>query len=158
MVLTYGAFNFSIRYQIYHRLQCFIKDWWHLFTLAFCKSTSLIPANIPHPTYQTSHIPSILHLQHPTSWTSYISIIPHPEHLHPHHLIFPTSNISNIPHPQHPTSTSHIPNIPPTQHPTFSTYYIAKILHIRIFNHITINTFVNTCKLVFKHSFNNIWI
>ena len=28
--------------------------------LAFCKSTFHIPANIPHPTSRTSHIPNIL--------------------------------------------------------------------------------------------------
>ena len=46
--------------------------------------------------------------QHPTSRTSHISNIPHPEH-----PTSRTSHISNIPHLQHLTSrTSHIRNIP----------------------------------------------
>ena len=74
--------------------------------LAFCKSTSHIPANIPHPTPQTrhisylisptSHIPNITHFQHPTSQTFHILNIPHP--------ISQTPHILNTPHPQHPTS------------------------------------------------------
>ena len=80
--------------------------------LAFCKSSSHIPANIPHPTHQTSHIRNISHLQHLTSPTSYILNIPYPQ----------TSHISNIPHPEPSTSqTPHIPNIQHPGHPTSPT-------------------------------------
>ena len=79
--------------------------------VAFCKSTSHIPANNPHPqhpTSRTSHIPNNPHLHNPTSPTSHISINPHPQH-----PTSPTSHIPNIPHPEHHTSpTYNIPNIP----------------------------------------------
>ena len=108
---------------------------------AFCKSTSNISANIPHPTSRRSHIPNIPHPRHPahpTSRTSHIPNIPHPTH--------PTSHIPNIPHPEHPTSrsshirnmphpdhsasrTSHIPNIPYPEHPTSPTSHISNIPH-----------------------------
>ena len=77
---------------------------WIASTPAFCKSTSHIPANIPHP---TSYILNIPHPEHPTSRTSHIPNIPHPEH-----PTSRTSHIPNIPHPEHSTSrTFHIPNI-----------------------------------------------
>ena len=95
------------------------------FRMAFCKSTSHIPANIAHPkhrTSRTSHIPNTPHPAHPISRTSHIPNIPHPEH-----LTSPTSHMSNIPHPQHPTSPpSHIPYIP---HSTFSTCHFPSISH-----------------------------
>ena len=80
--------------------------------LAFCKSTSHIPANIPHPTSQTRHIPNISYPQHLTPPTLHIFNIPHPKHptsqtfhiLNIPHPISQTPHISNIPHPQHPTS------------------------------------------------------
>ena len=62
--------------------------------VAFCKSTSHIPANIPHPehsTSRTSHIPNNPHHKHPTS---------------------PTTHIPNIPYHQHSTSwTPHIQHL-----------------------------------------------
>ena len=95
------------------------------FRMAFCKSTSHIPANIAHPkhrTSRTSHIPNTPHPAHPISRTSHI-----PNILHPEHLTSPTSHMSNIPHPQHPTSPpSHIPYIP---HSTFSTCHFPSISH-----------------------------
>ena len=108
----------------------------HLKNLAFCKSTSYIPAkipqptsyipNIPHPQYSTSRtsdIPNILHPEHPTSRTSPIPNIPHPEQ-----TTSPTSHIPNIPHPQHPTSRKyHIPNIPHPQYPTSLTSHTPNI-------------------------------
>ena len=125
------------------------------FPDAFCKSTSHIPVNIPHPTSHilhlqhstpgTFHIPNILHPQHPTSQTSHISNIPHPQH-----PSFPTSHIPGIPHPHHCTSpTSNIPNTTQTQHPTFPTYCITNIPHNLNFI-ITFNKFLNTCQLVFN--------
>ena len=110
---------------------------------AFCKSTSHILANIPHPTSQTSHIPNIPHPEHPTSRTSHIPNIPHPEHPtsctshipnipHPEHPTSRTSHIPNILHPEHPTSrTSHIPNMPHPEHPTSRISHIPNIPHPR---------------------------
>ena len=99
------------------------RDFYLYVTWAFCKSTSHIPANIPHPKHPTScpsHIPNIPHPEHPTSQTSHI----------PQHPTSPTSHIPNIPHPKHPTSrTSHIPNIPHPQHPTSPTSHIPYIPH-----------------------------
>ena len=88
--------------------------------MAFCKSTSHIPASIPHPTSRTSHIPNIPHpSKHPTSQqTSHIPNIPHPSK----HPTSQTSHIPNIPHPEHATSrTSHMPNVPHLEHPTSQT-------------------------------------
>ena len=61
-----------------------------------------------HPTsQQTSHIP------HPTSRTSHILNIPHPEF-----STYRTSHIPNIQHPEHLTSqTSHIPGISHSKRP-----------------------------------------
>ena len=78
---------------------------------AFCKSTSHIQANIPHPE----------HPEHPTSWTSHMPNIPHPEH-----PASPTSHIFNIPHPQH----HHIPNIPHAQYVTSLAHHILNIPHL----------------------------
>ena len=52
---------------------------------AFCKSTSHVQANIPHP-------------EHPKSRTSHIPNIPHPEHLKSFKI--PHNHIPNIPHAQ----------------------------------------------------------
>ena len=83
------------------------RDFYLYVTWAFCKSTSHIPANIPHPKHPTSctsHIPNIPHLKHPTSCTSHIPNIPHPQHL--------TSHTSHIPHCQYATSLAyHILNM-----------------------------------------------
>ena len=77
--------------------------------------TSQQTFHIPHPTSGTSHIPHIPHPEHPISRTSHIPNIPHLQH-----PTSPTSRTPNIPHPEHPTSlTSHIPNI---QYPQNSTY------------------------------------
>ena len=89
---------------------------------AFCKSTSHIPANIPHPTSRTSHIPNIPHPEDTTSRTYHIPNIPYPEH--------PTSPIPHIPN-IHTSPTSHMLNMPLYsmtyfQHPTFlQTNHIA---------------------------------
>ena len=45
--------------------------------LEFCKSTSNIPANIPHPTL---HIPNIPHPEHPISRISHNPTIPYCQH------------------------------------------------------------------------------
>ena len=82
--------------------------------VAFCKSTSHIPANNPHP-------------QHPTSRTSHI-----PSNPHPHHPTSPTSHISINPHPQHPTSpTSHILNITHPQHTISPTFHIWATIEVK---------------------------
>ena len=82
----------------------------HLKNLAFCKSTSYIPAKIPQP---TSYIPNIPHLEHtistafhiPTSQTSHILNIPQPQY-----LTSRTYHIPNIPHPKYSTSLSSSPS------------------------------------------------
>ena len=98
----------SYKYIIIHLiLFTFFLYYFHCWFLcvAFCKSTSDIPASVPHP---TSHIPNIPHPKHPTSWTSHILNISHPQD--------PTCAICHfhsIPHFQHPTSrqTNHIARI-----------------------------------------------
>ena len=80
-------------------------------------SAGILQINIPYPG------------KHPTSWTSHIHNI-----LHPQHPISRTSHIPNIPHPKHPTSpTSYIFNIPHLQYPitqdtTSPTFHITSIL------------------------------
>ena len=96
-----------------------------LFFTTLFKLTSHIPANNPHPTSRTPHIPNIPHHKHPTSQTFHITNIPRPEH-----LTSRTSHIPNIPHSEHPTSrTSHIPNIRHPEHPTSRTSHIPNIPH-----------------------------
>ena len=71
--------------------------------MAFCKSTSHITENIPHPTSRTFNIPRIPHPEHLTFRTSHV----------------PNTHIPNIPHQKHTTSRkSHILKIPHLKHPT----------------------------------------
>ena len=67
--------------------------------------------------------------KNPTSWTSNIPNIQHPEH-RSKRPTSQTSHISNISHPQHSTSrTSHISNIPYLEHPTSLISHILNILN-----------------------------
>ena len=95
------------------------------------KLTSHIWVKILHPTSQTSQITNIPHPERPTSPTSHILNIPHPKH-----PTFQTSHIliflhPNIPHPKHSTITGfHIPNISHPERHTPRTSYIPNTPHL----------------------------
>ena len=119
----------------------------------FCKSTSHIPTNIPHPKWHIPNIPRPKHSEYPTSHTFYIPNIHFSNISHLKHITSTACHIPNILHSKDPISptfrnpkfsrpensypklplslTSHISNILYSQHQTSPTSQILKHPHLK---------------------------